>query len=47
MKKFRPFQQARWVNKIYAKELCGQTDYSGSDREDELKEGKAGRKKAG
>lgn len=47
MKKLRPFQQARWVSKIYAKELCGQTDYSGSDAEDELKEDKAGRKKTG
>lgn len=47
MKKLRPFPTGKMGQWDLCKGISGQTDYSGSDVEDELKEDKAGRKKAG
>lgn len=37
-------QQARWASEVYAKKLCGQRDYPGSNAEHRLKRNQAGRK---
>lgn len=43
MKGLRPYTTGK-MGEVYAKKLCGQTDYLGSNARDGLKGDKAGRK---